>query len=108
GIYAEILIVITAAAILAEMLPGNLPLFYFHDYLFVYLLSIGIMVFIIIQGVRFRRYKSSKNDESDSKLSPALPKTEEQKCLTDINIFFKIGAASKYTASFEDNSPSYE
>ncbi|KAF8790221.1 Proton channel OtopLc like protein [Argiope bruennichi] len=95
GIYAEVLIVVTAAAVITEMLPGSLPLFYFHDYLFVYLLGIGITVFIIIHGVKLhQQVTSSKNDENDCTLSPALQKTAPEKCIADINLFFRVGTAT--------------
>ncbi|XP_055929012.1 proton channel OtopLc-like [Argiope bruennichi] len=94
GIYAEVLIVVTAAAVITEMLPGSLPLFYFHDYLFVYLLGIGITVFIIIHGVKLhQQVTSSKNDENDCRLSPALQKNAPEKCIADINLFFRVGTA---------------
>ncbi|GFT47598.1 uncharacterized protein NPIL_441031, partial [Nephila pilipes] len=91
GIYAEILIVITSASILAEILPGSLPLFYFHDYLFLYLFSVGILIFVITLCIMFRQRFSDNSEEKENKLSSIPQKTGHLKHISDINTFFKVG-----------------
>ncbi|XP_015913212.1 proton channel OtopLc isoform X2 [Parasteatoda tepidariorum] len=46
GFYATLLVVVTSIAIFSELLHERLALFYIHDYLFLYLLSIGILLLI--------------------------------------------------------------
>ncbi|GFY64677.1 uncharacterized protein TNIN_405631 [Trichonephila inaurata madagascariensis] len=91
GIYAEILIVITSASILAEILPGSLPLFYFHEYLFLYLFSVGIMIFVITLCVMFHRRFSDNSKKNVGKLPSLPPETRREKRITSINTFFKVG-----------------
>ncbi|GIZ05084.1 uncharacterized protein CEXT_25421 [Caerostris extrusa] len=71
GIYAEILIVVTSASVFAEILPGSLPLFYFHDYLLLYLLG----------------------SEINADPPPISQKKAQEKNIFAINIFFKVGSA---------------
>ncbi|GFR13769.1 uncharacterized protein TNCT_159361 [Trichonephila clavata] len=91
GIYAEILIVITSASILAEILPGSLPLFYFHEYLFLYLFSVGIMILLITLCVMFHRRFSDNSEKNVGKL-PSIPQeSRHEKRISSINTFFKVG-----------------
>ncbi|GIY53919.1 uncharacterized protein CDAR_87261 [Caerostris darwini] len=92
GIYAEILIVVTSASVFAEILPGSLPLFYFHDYLLLYLLGVGIMIFLVTQSIIFCRRISPKS-EINADPPPISQKKAQEKNIFAINIFFKVGSA---------------
>lgn len=94
GLYAQIIVVLAAILVFTELLHGPVPLFFFHGYLFTYLVGGGIICFIgAYASMLVNKCPRWSNENSDGK-SDKLFSTQFMKDLffSDISIYLRIGS----------------
>ncbi|GBM65646.1 hypothetical protein AVEN_217639-1 [Araneus ventricosus] len=93
GLYAQIIVVVAATLVFTEVLHGPVPVFFFHGYLFTYLVGGGIICFLGAY-VNMLLNKWPRCSESSYNGARAVFSTKFVKNLffSDISIYLRIGS----------------
>ncbi|KAF8790220.1 proton channel OtopLc-like [Argiope bruennichi] len=93
GLYAQIILVVAAILVFTELLHGPVPVFFFHGYLFTYLVGGGIICFLGAY-VNMLMNKCPRWSESGYNGARAVFSTKFVKNLffSDISIYLRIGS----------------
>ncbi|GFT12068.1 proton channel OtopLc [Trichonephila clavipes] len=94
GLYAQIIVVVAAIFVFTELLHGPVPVFFFHGYLFTYLVGGGILCFLgaYINMLMNKCPRWSKGSYDGSRKSVFSTKFMKNLFFSDISIYLRIGS----------------
>ncbi|KAG8196397.1 hypothetical protein JTE90_009033 [Oedothorax gibbosus] len=92
GLYARMVVAVTAVLITTEVLPNTIPLFFFHGYLFTYLLGAGVVCVICIYMSLIVQKCPGADDVDDGSCDGDSILRRPGTVGTEVSAFFRIGA----------------
>ncbi|KFM81974.1 hypothetical protein X975_05114, partial [Stegodyphus mimosarum] len=95
GLYAKLLVAATAILVTIEVLPNSVPLFFYHGYLFTFLIGAAILcILCIYMSLVLQKCPGLEELEELDQSTPENESVLRRKAYSvpEISIFFRVGA----------------